>query len=103
MYQFWRHTWKENFPTSEIEISSRAKRGVVILKELKANPHRIFAVISVNHDESIKLTTENQVEEVFNVSSFSKSDRYSNGSLKIDVSNDGELLFVKVISKDIQE
>ncbi|HWL25828.1 MAG TPA: DNA topoisomerase IV subunit A [Ureibacillus sp.] len=89
--------------TSEIEISSRAKRGVVILKELKANPHRIFAVISVNHDESIKLTTENQVEEVFNVSSFSKSDRYSNGSLKIDVSNDGELLFVKVISKDIQE
>lgn len=29
---------------SEIEKSSRAKRGVVILKELKSNPHRIYTV-----------------------------------------------------------
>ncbi|SOC37369.1 DNA topoisomerase IV subunit A [Ureibacillus acetophenoni] len=85
--------------TSEIEITSRAKRGVVILKELKANPHRIFAVLTVNPDDSIKLTTENQIEETFKVSSFSKSDRYSNGSLKMDVSNDGELLFVKVFKE----
>lgn len=87
--------------TSEIEQTSRAKRGVVILKELKANPHRIFAVLTVNPDDSIKLTTENQIEETFKVSSFSKSDRYSNGSLKIDVSNDGELLFVKVFNETV--
>ena len=30
---------------SEIEVSCRAKRGVVILKELKANPHRIYDVV----------------------------------------------------------
>ncbi len=86
---------------SEIEVSSRAKRGVVILKELKANPHRIFTVIAVNSDDSIKIITDNHVEETFTVSSFSRTDRYSNGSLKIDVSNDGELLFVKVLPKEI--
>ncbi|CAM5224017.1 DNA topoisomerase 4 subunit A OS=Ureibacillus acetophenoni OX=614649 GN=parC PE=3 SV=1 [Ureibacillus acetophenoni] len=88
---------------SEIEVSSRAKRGVVILKELKANPHRIFDVIAVESDDVISITTKNQVVETLNVSSFSKSDRYSNGSLKIDVANDGEILLVKVLPKEIQE
>ncbi|MFY3792031.1 DNA topoisomerase IV subunit A [Ureibacillus sp. MALMAid1270] len=87
---------------SEIEVSSRAKRGVVILKELKANPHRIFDVIAVESDDVISITTKNQVVETLNVSSFSKSDRYSNGSLKIDVANDGEILLVKVLPKEIQ-
>ncbi len=88
---------------SEIEVSSRAKRGVLTLKELKANPHRIYAVIAVDPNDSIKIVTENHVEETFSVSSFTKMDRYSNGSLKIDVANDGEILFVKVIQKEIQE
>ncbi|KGR78844.1 DNA topoisomerase IV subunit A [Ureibacillus manganicus] len=89
--------------SSEIETSSRAKRGVVILKELKSNPHRIFAVITVKPDDTIKIITENNVEESFIVSSFAKSDRYSNGSLKLDVSNDGEPLYFKVITKESNE
>lgn len=84
---------------AEIEKSSRAKRGVVILKELKSNPHRIFAVKAVEADDSILLETEKQVQEIIEVKTLSKADRYSNGSLKIDVSNDGELALVKVVSK----
>lgn len=88
---------------AEIEKSSRAKRGVVVLKELKSNPHRIFAVKAVEADDAILLETEKQIQELIEVKSLSKADRYSNGSLKIDISNDGELTLVKVIPKPESE
>lgn len=83
---------------SEIEKSSRAKRGVVVLKELKANPHRIFAVKIVDSKDSVMLVTIKNVHEIVEVKNLSKADRYSNGSLKIDVANDGQLMLVKVLS-----
>ncbi|MCM3387832.1 DNA topoisomerase IV subunit A [Ureibacillus chungkukjangi] len=82
---------------TEVEKSTRAKRGVVTLKELKTNPHRIFAVKVVSANDTVLLETEENVQETIEVKSLSKADRYSNGSLKIDVSNDGELMRVKVI------
>ncbi len=88
---------------NEIEISSRAKRGVLTLKELKANPHRIFAVIAVDNHDKIKITTKKQVEEILTVSSFAKADRYSNGSLKIDVSTDGEIILAQTLPKETGE
>lgn len=88
---------------SEIEKSSRAKRGVVVLKELKSNPHRIFTVKAVEENDSILLETEKQIQELLEVKSLSKADRYSNGSLKIDVSNDGDLALVKVLPKQETE
>nr|WP_106778951.1 DNA topoisomerase IV subunit A [Lysinibacillus timonensis] len=87
---------------SEIELSSRAKRGVVTLKELKSNPHRVFAVIDVDQDDTFSIITEKNIEEIFNVSSFAKADRYSNGSLKMDTTNDGELLFVRKLPTEIK-
>lgn len=84
---------------SEIELSSRAKRGVVILKELKTNPHRIYNVVVASEDEAILLVTEKLVQETINVVDFNRADRYSNGSLRVDVTNDGDLLFVKMIQK----
>lgn len=88
---------------SEVEKSSRSKRGVVILKELKSNPHRIFAVNTVGTEDSVLLETKNNIQETIEVKSLSRADRYSNGSLKIDVSNDGELMLVKVIPNVVQE
>ncbi|RHW37443.1 DNA topoisomerase IV subunit A [Lysinibacillus yapensis] len=88
---------------SEVEKSSRAKRGVVVLKELKSNPHRIFAVRLVNSDDSILLETTKNVQETIAVKTLNKADRYSNGSLKMDVANDGELMLVKVISHNKEE
>lgn len=88
---------------SEVEKSSRAKRGVVVLKELKANPHRIYTVKVVKNDDSILLETNNNVQETIEVKSLTRADRYSNGSLKIDVSNDGELTLVKVIPHETKE
>jgi topoisomerase IV subunit A len=87
---------------SEIERTGRAKRGLVILKELKTNPHRIFNVSVVNEEDSVLVATKKQVQEKFAISELTKADRYSNGSLKFDINNDGELLFVKIL-KPIQE
>ena len=85
---------------SEIESSNRAKRGVVILKELKANPHRILKVMVVKKTDSVTLLTDKQIQETINVSDLSKADRYSNGSLRIDVANDGDIISVKVDKKE---
>lgn len=87
---------------SEIERTGRAKRGLVILKELKTNPHRIFNVLVVNEEDSVLVATKKQVQEKFAISELTRADRYSNGSLKFNINNDGELLFVKIL-KPIQE
>lgn len=88
---------------SEIERSGRAKRGLVILKELKKNPHRIFNVSVANPDDTVLMATKKQVRETMQVSELAQTDRYSNGSLKVDIENDGELLFVKIIHPSKQE
>lgn len=76
---------------NEIEPGNRAKRGVVILKELKANPHRIFTVLVVNFRNSIIIETEKGVQESILVTSLTRADRYSNGSLRIDTETDGTI------------
>lgn len=79
----------------EIETGLRAKRGVVTLKELKANPHRIFATLIVRAGHTIELYTTKGVKETLSVMNLARTDRYSNGSPKLDIAADGELLTVK--------
>ncbi|KYG91882.1 DNA gyrase subunit A [[Bacillus] sp. KCTC 13219] len=86
----------------EVEIGNRAKRGVVILKELKANPHRIYAVLPVTSQDEILLETERGVQETIQVASLSRADRYSNGSLRIDTVGDGALVRATIIKKEAQ-
>lgn len=78
----------------EIEISSRAKRGVVTLKELKSNPHRVFAVLLAKMGNTIVLETDKGVQETVEYVNMSRVDRYSNGSLKLDIKSDGDLIRV---------
>lgn len=84
---------------SEIEQGNRAKRGVVTLKELKANPHRVFTMIVVNPTDTILLETEKGIQEEIQVGSLSRADRYSNGSLRVDTAGDGKLVRVAVIKQ----
>lgn len=79
----------------EIEVGTRGKRGVVTLKELKVNPHRIFATMIVRAGHTIELHTTAGVKETIAVMSLTRTDRYSNGSAKVDVPAEGELLYVK--------
>lgn len=76
---------------SELELGTRAKRGVVILKELKTNPHRIYTILVVNFRNTFTIETEKGIQETISVTSLTRADRYSNGSLRIDTEGDGAI------------
>ncbi|HEY4553035.1 MAG TPA: DNA topoisomerase IV subunit A [Bacillaceae bacterium] len=69
---------------TEFEKGSRAKRGVVMLRELKKNPHRIAGMKMVADSDRVTLLTEKGQEEILFPSSYKFSDRYSNGSFALD-------------------
>lgn len=76
---------------SELELGNRAKRGVVILKELKSNPHRVYTILVVNFRNTFTIETEKGIQETISVTSLTRADRYSNGSLRIDTEADGAI------------
>ena len=78
---------------SEIEAGLRAKRGVLTLRELKSNPHRVFEVLLVEKNDQLVIETE-KGQETIEVNSFRPSDRYSNGSFVIDTEKEGSILRV---------
>lgn len=78
----------------EIESGARAKRGIVTLRELKSNPHKVFAVLLTNKKEELVLETEKGIQEVVQLNTLRLVDRYSNGSLVVDTGKDGQLVRV---------
>ncbi|MEI2663237.1 DNA topoisomerase IV subunit A [Rossellomorea sp. LJF3] len=76
---------------AEFEKTSRAKRGVIMLRELKSNPHRVVSIEAVKDTDKVGLlTTKGKTEEV-NVSDLRPNDRYSNGSFVIDEGDSGSV------------
>jgi topoisomerase IV subunit A len=75
----------------EFEKATRAKRGVVILRELKSNPHRITGFVIVNEQDVIYLQTEKGHIETLNTVDIHFSDRYSNGSFILDEDDKGKV------------
>ncbi|MGP4072133.1 DNA topoisomerase IV subunit A [Piscibacillus sp. B03] len=81
---------------SEFEMSTRAKRGLVMLRELKRNPHRIVGFYLVGDDTTITIETEKgEVKEVTPLE-FRESDRYSNGSFVIDTDQYGDVTYTQI-------
>lgn len=75
---------------SEFERATRAKRGVVILRELKANPHRIIGFTVTSDDDMIFLQSDKGTIESIKASDIRFNDRYSNGSFLLDETESGE-------------
>ncbi|MBT2655983.1 DNA topoisomerase IV subunit A [Bacillus sp. ISL-18] len=75
----------------EFEKATRAKRGVVILRELKAKPHRIAGFVVANEQDLIIIETEKGYTEMLKTSDISYSDRYSNGSFILDEDENGKV------------
>jgi topoisomerase-4 subunit A len=75
---------------SEFELASRAKRGVVILRELKANPHHVIGFVFANNGDTIFIETEKGSIETVGVSDLRYNDRYSNGSFLFDENDNGK-------------
>lgn len=75
----------------EFETGSRAKRGVVMLRELKSNPHRVVAVMAAAGKEEILLETAKGVRLNIAANNLKAVDRYSNGSFIVDEGTDGKV------------
>lgn len=75
----------------EFEKTTRAKRGVVILRELKANPHRVIGFVVVDEQDSIVIQTEKGKTETVLTADIRFNDRYSNGSFIIDEADNGKI------------
>lgn len=76
----------------EFESGTRAKRGVVMLRELKSNPHRVVAVIGATGKEEILLETDKGIRIPLIANSLKNVDRYSNGSFIVDEATDGKIV-----------
>lgn len=75
----------------EFEKATRAKRGVVILRELKANPHRVVGFVVANDQDTIFIQTEKGQTETVLTSEIRFNDRYSNGSFILDENDNGKV------------
>jgi topoisomerase IV subunit A len=75
----------------EFDIATRAKRGVVILRELKANPHRVIGFVIAKAEDVIHIQTEKGHVETIRTEEIRFSDRYSNGSFILDEADNGKV------------
>ncbi|MEH7747736.1 DNA topoisomerase IV subunit A, partial [Neobacillus drentensis] len=82
----------------EFEKTTRAKRGVVILRELKSNPHRIAGFEIANEQDVIFIQTEKGHLETLHTIDIHYSDRYSNGSFILDEEDNGKVTTVWKVS-----
>ncbi|MGO3837399.1 MAG: DNA topoisomerase IV subunit A [Vagococcus sp.] len=82
---------------SELSKLGRAKRGLMILRELKKNPHRVFSAIINTQNVSLVIQTETGREYKINPNELPVNDRQSNGSYIIDEKNDGLVTAVQTL------
>ncbi|KHE72479.1 DNA topoisomerase IV subunit A [Halobacillus sp. BBL2006] len=75
----------------EFEPSSRAKRGVIMLRELKKNPHRLVDVHLARRDDQVVIRTNKEETTIVNTMDFKANDRYSNGSYVMDTDQQGQV------------
>ena len=83
----------------EFDKGTRAKRGLIMLRELKKDPHRIVGMTIGKETEEILLFTSRGHVEKVGLSTLSYSDRYSNGSFLIDVADSGNVEKLWAINK----
>lgn len=76
---------------SEFEKTTRAKRGLVMLRELKANPHKVAGILFAGGNELVYFKTEKDQIESLNPNDLRENDRYSNGSFVIDMDEKGQV------------
>jgi topoisomerase IV subunit A len=81
----------------EFDKSTRAKRGVVILRELKANPHRIVGFVVAADEDTLFIQTEKGHIEKIVISEIRFNDRYSNGSFVLDENDKGKVTTIWMV------
>lgn len=76
---------------NKFEKSQRARRGSIMLRELKAKPHRVVGSCLIDGQDSVTLVTSKEIRFTTKPYELPVSDRNSNGSFIIDTDIDGEI------------
>ncbi|MGP9041465.1 DNA topoisomerase IV subunit A [Cytobacillus kochii] len=84
----------------EFEQTSRAKRGVVMLRELKKHPHRIVGMVITNNHETAFVESEKGTIESIAMNELRYNDRYSNGSFILDEEENGTIILLWTEKKE---
>ena len=79
----------KQFKLKLVNKVSRAKRGVLVLRELKTKPHRIAALVPYAQDHVLHITTTSDRHVKIQTNEYPLGDRYSNGSFVSDTTTDG--------------
>lgn len=87
---------------SEIGLTSRARRGVLILRELKRDPHRVATMTLVDpHGQLLIQTTQTLI--TIEPQAHATGDRYSNGSFIFDIDAVGQPQFALPVTPETNE
>ena len=86
----------------ELPQLGRAKRGLMIFRELKKNPHRL-AYMTTETEGTLALTTKKGIETEIEIAEIAISDRMTNGTFVINEKQDGELFSVQNIQKLVED
>lgn len=73
----------------DIPVTSRARRGILVLRELKKDPHRIIDFIKIDKNSILEVRTSRGTLHDIITTEHPLSARYSNGSFVIDVDSEG--------------
>jgi len=76
---------------TSVELSKRAYRGQLMLRELKGKPHRIVGSYVTDEDDTLVLRTTKDYVEKISPFNLPISDRLSNGSFIIDEDEHGNV------------
>ncbi len=75
---------------SEVPKTSRARKGVIILRELKTEPHQIVDFAVINDDNwALEVITDHEKMHDIIPNDYPLGGRYSNGSFVIDTDREG--------------
>lgn len=78
--------------SSQVEKSTRARRGAMMLRELKTAPHRLAGIACVNPSDIVHLLTESGDTFPIAVSTVRTANRYSNGSFAVNQNAHGAVI-----------
>jgi topoisomerase-4 subunit A len=76
--------------TQEVTKTSRGRKGMLILRELKRQPHRIQVLASVTATPTLLVQTDQDQLITLDLTTHPLADRYSNGSFVMDVEQVGQ-------------
>lgn len=75
---------------ADIPVTSRARRGILVLRELKNNPHRVVDFTELVPNAVLEIRTSRELLHDIVADEHPLSGRYSNGSFVIDVDSEGQ-------------